>query len=384
MTTKHAHNPPPGISRRDFVRLAALGLLTGCLPSQQSTATRPPSTTIAPSSTATDIPTRAPTNTPTSAPSAASASTATNIPTSAPTATSTTAPTSAPTSLSKVVQTHHASVWEDGALSPTAITQMLDASITQLTGLDDAGQAWASLFAPGERVAIKVNVISGSIFHTHAPLVMAVAEHLQAAGLPAEQIIIFDRLTRELHTAGYPVNQDEPGVLCYGNDGNYTAGWKITDRDTRLCDILLQCDALINIPILKQHDYTGISFALKNHYGSIDNPASFHRGIQNALPELNALPPIRERTRLIIGDALEIVESGWYSAVPGDSILMSLDPVAHDTLGLQLYGQAMKSRNQAFNQAATDTKALPCLRNGAELGLGVSNLDEIELVEVNL
>jgi hypothetical protein len=94
---------------------------------------------------------------------------------------------------------------------------------------------------------------------------MAIAERLQEAGLPAGQIVIYDRRSNELTGAGYAVNKDGPGVRCYGTDGSSTSGWTIMDTDVGLSDILLDCDALINVPILKQHDWSGFSFAMKNH-----------------------------------------------------------------------------------------------------------------------
>ncbi len=35
-----------------------------------------------------------------------------------------------------------------------------------------------------------------------------------------------------------------------------------------LANVLKECDALINIPVLKSHMMAGITFAMKNHYGS--------------------------------------------------------------------------------------------------------------------
>jgi hypothetical protein len=107
-------------------------------------------------------------------------------------------------------------VWDGEALVPEVIRQMLDASIMELTGLNDAVKAWAALFSPNERIAIKVNSHPGG--STHVPLVMAVTEPLQAAGVPAEQILIFDRYSQELEDEGYPLNKDGPGVRCYGTD----------------------------------------------------------------------------------------------------------------------------------------------------------------------
>jgi len=293
---------------------------------------------------------------------------------------------------SRVVRVRHAGVWKESprggvkdneVLVPEIIRQMLDAAIAKLTGLDDAQAAWGALFTPQERIAIKVNTIQGSDLWTHIPLALAVAECLQGAGVPAEQIAIYDRYALELKNAGYTINKDGPGVRCLGTDLDYTGGWKVMDVDVKFSDVLLNSDALINIPVLKQHSMTGISFALKNHYGTFDSPARFHEGrAKQALGELNSLQPIKERTRLTIGDVLAVAAGSWASLVTGDSILMSFDPVAHDAVGLQLYGDAMTAKGRNSTLAAR--LAAPWLENAAALGLGTSDPAHIELMEVSL
>jgi hypothetical protein len=381
MTPKNnSNNTHPGrISRRDFLVLTAAGLLTGCSPTQ-------------PDSAPVSEPTAAPTSEPIVAP--------TSEPTVAPTSEPTTTPVSAasvgrpeiikmyPDVPSKVVRTHHAGVWDGETLAPAAIRQMLNASITELTGLNDATEAWAALFDPGERIAIKVNTFRNSLIWTHVPLAMAVTECLQEAGVPAEQIVIFDYYTSELEEASYPVNKDGPGVRCYGTDNQYTEGWQVAGRDIRLSDILLECDALINMPVLKSHMISGITFAMKNHYGTLSNPAGIHSNIGRAMAELNMLSPIKDRTRLIIGDMLTACINYrnsypyWDSDWTGDSVLMSFDSVAHDTVGLEILSQL--KTDDGGDPAAIINMATPCLESGAEVGLGTNDLDQIELVEVTL
>ena len=285
---------------------------------------------------------------------------------------------------SKVVRAHHARVWDDKTLVPGAIRQMLDGAITELTGLNDAGEAWAALFAPDERVAIKVNSIDKSSGSTHIPLVMTVTECLQEVGIPAEQIVIFDRRTDELENAGYPINTDGPGVRCYGTDGSYTAGWTMMGLGVGLSDVLLSCHALINMPILKSHSLAGITFAMKNHYGTFDRPQDFHgHRMKRGMAELNGLPPIKDRTRLIIGDAFKIVMRGLIlSGEMGDSFFMSFDPVAHDAAGLEPCSRVMASKGR--DSAAAIDLANRWLERGTELGLGTNNLDDIDLVEIDL
>ena len=372
------------ISRRDLIKLAATAsVLAGCRALEKVI-----TPTVAPSASA--PPTPAPTHTPTTPPSATPTVAASVTPTAAPSATPTAAPsatpTAPPTASGVVVRARHAGVWDGDALAPEALRHMLDASVTALTGLDDAGQAWASLFAPSERIAIKVNTIRSSNYWTHAPLVMAVTERLQAAGVPPEQIIIFDRSSSELERAGYSINQDQPGVRCYGTDGGYTKDFKLIDHAIGLSDILLGCDALINMPVLKHHDLSGLTFAMKNHFGTFDRPEVFHRPLTGqAIAELNAMPPIQDRARLVIGDALTVCplsRGGWYEAVTADAILMSLDPVAHDAVGLQMLCEVMTS--EGHDPAGAVDLANQWLARSVKLGLGIRDPDKIELKELTL
>jgi hypothetical protein len=371
------------LTRKEFLRLAALGVgavaggrfLAAC-----GTPPAPPA-----------IP-QTPANVPSSSP--ALTDVPIDTPAARPESTITTTPQSLrrsdiikvfPTVPSRVVHTHHRGVWDGETLQPEALQQMLDVSITRLTGLSDVITAWQTLFSPGERIAIKVNTLQYGRFWTHVPLVMAVAERLQAAGVPAEQIIVYDRSSNDLAGADFSINKDGGGVRCYGTDLRYEPGWKIGDTRVGLSTILLGCDALINMPILKTHsaDGAGMSFALKNHYGTFDQPQNFHGDkLLQGLPELNALPPIQERTRLIVGDALKIIQDSWYSAFDSDFICMSFDPVAHDTLGLQVLNNVQAANG--IETEPTRKRAAEWLKNAAALGVGTDQMANIEFLEERL
>jgi hypothetical protein len=285
----------------------------------------------------------------------------------------------------KVVRAHHAGVWEGEELLPDVLRRMLDASIVELTGLKDGREAWSAMFAPDERIAIKVNTLFSQDC-THLPLVLTVVQCLQEAGVPPEQIVIFDARTSHLRNAGYPVNEDGPGVRCHG--ANYTPGWTIADIDIGLSGVLLNCDALINIPILTGITFfgAGISFAMKNHFGTFDQPRKFHgERFVHGVTEINALSPIRDRTRLIIGDILtpETYRSHYGRLVVGGlALLTSSDPVALDTVGTQIAADAYAAEGSDPNSVTE--QAAPWLGRAAELGLGTNDLENFDLVEVDL
>ncbi|MBE7551640.1 MAG: DUF362 domain-containing protein [Anaerolineales bacterium] len=362
MKRNHSTQNSGEFSRRQFLKLAAVtGLLAGCSPVAQPVAG----------------PTSAPPVTPTSVPAVGS------VATGRPEVIK-----FYPDVSSKIVQTHHAGVWNGDRLSPEAIRQMLDASITRLTGLNDAREAWAALFKSTEKIAIKVNAFNNSTIWTHAPLVNAVVASLQEAGLPAEQIFIYDHSSSMFKEAGYEINQEGPGVRCIA-ESDFTGKWEIINSNFRLSSTLQNCDALINMPVLKSHMLAGLTFALKNHYGTVDGPGGLHHPIDQAIAQLNALAPIKDRTRLVIGDILEAnlkYSSSWPYWKPdwtGDSILMSFDPVAHDTVGMQILEQ-LQGENDATLAPYLRDLATSYLKTAAELGLGTNNLQHMAVEEVKL
>jgi hypothetical protein len=281
---------------------------------------------------------------------------------------------------SRVVVVRHAGACSSpDDISADVVKQMLDAAIVELTDIEDAQKAWRTLFDPTERIAIKVNTINH--YGTSVPLAYAVAEKLQTIGLVAENIVIFDRNTGELQRAGYTINEDGPGVRCRATRV-YREPRDVAGTTQQLSDILLDCDALINLPLLKQHGFSGLSFAMKNHYGSIDRPSSIH--FDNCAPgiaHLNALPEIQDRTRLIIGDVLRMCPLNWNQAVVENTLLMSFDPVAHDYVGMQILTEWLSASG---GNSAGVTGQAKHLATAAALGLGTDDRAHIDWRELGL
>ncbi len=363
--------PYPPLSRRSFLKLISLGLAAGGSAWLDACARRDPPL---PASTESAASTK---DQPTPVPAAIS-----------PTPVLSTAQPSQEPSInsdsSHVIRSRHADLWQDSELNPAALRQMLDASLARLTRLEDARSAWKSLFKPGEKIAIKVN----SIVHgcTHLALAMAVTEALQDAGLPAEQITLYDRSSSEMAQSGYPV-ASTGGVQCKGSDDQFVNGWKIGDTAVRFSRILAEADALINIPILKAFSIGGLSFVQKNHYGSIHDPGRFHGSSFTAgVTGLNALDPIRAKTRLIIGDVLtRQTGQDWtnYVVVGGhQALIVGTDPVALDAIGLQMAVETLEP--MGVDLGSVTSQAKDWLQAGQSLGLGVCDPARIKLEELSL
>jgi len=293
-----------------------------------------------------------------------------------------------PTSPSTVVRARYAEIWSGKQLNPKAIREMLDASITKLTGLKDAKAAWQALFAPNEQIAIKVNAFSDSLIWTHVPLVDAITQSLIDAGIPSDNLLVYDYGTSGLEVAGFKVSEKGPGIRCYGLGMDYTQDETLSEGLTvPLTNILKKADAVINVPILKTHSLAGITFALKNHYGSVLTPSALHN-VTRLLPALNALPNIKDKTRLVIGDILEacLMFTGsflyWQSDYVGDSILMSFDPVAHDAVGMEIFKQLKADKGQS--SVAQQGMSEGWFANCGKAGLGANDIKNIKLEEIKL
>ena len=283
---------------------------------------------------------------------------------------------------SRVVAVRHSGVWVDDVPDPATVLQMLDAGLSALTDVSDVLAVWRALFDSGEQVLLKVNCIARG-GPTQPAVTYAVAQRLQDAGIPAENILIFDRTDAELAAAGYTLNKGGSGVQCRGNR-TYGDGAEavLTQAKVRFFQDLDACDAIVNIPTPKQHDIAGFSGALKNHYGSVDRPALLHGNrCDPAIAELNAQPIPRDKTRIIIGAALNVSPFDWNSPERENALLLSFDPVALDTTARDILVRHRQAKAQDAGFLVDGSRHLVTAQ---ALELGATEARLIDLREVAL
>ncbi len=238
----------------------------------------------------------------------------------------------------RVVEVRHPhAVSPDNVIDPKAVDAMVDRGMGDLTGYDpgDVTNAWATLFDKDDVVGIKVNPVGrkplrgetgrvpnavGSI--SSFELVVKVVRCLQQRGVPARNIIVFERYADEFCTAGYKdlVERELPGVrwLCsalsytnsqldirgrdpdcvelspdvsshvvgYDPDVFTTMGFcqpSHSSRDDRRFRSHLSLivsriiSKMITLPVLKDHRSAGVTLALKNmSHGMNNNVARSH------------------------------------------------------------------------------------------------------------
>jgi len=265
-------------------------------------------------------------------------------------------------------------------LNAQPVREMLDAALALLV---PTGAPWPTLlpdWTQETRLGIKVNVLNEQC-PTSLTLVKALVDSLvDGLGASRDRIIVWDRRVDELERCGFTeaaVGAKVVGTITSVSDGSGpgygspTCG-VVAGRAPRLSRVLTELtDMTINVPVLKTHAICGVTGALKNIYGVIDNPGDYHKNINTALPDLYRLPPIRRRFRFHLLDALVAVTTGGTSS-PVDTVprrlLASADPVALDRYALALADRLRDEKQLGL--PPVDRTVTGWMENAHALGLG--------------
>jgi uncharacterized protein (DUF362 family) len=143
-------------------------------------------------------------------------------------------------------------------------------------------------------------------------------------------------------------------------------------KSCRIYDDVLKADVLINVPIAKHHQLARLTLAMKNMMGVIYNRPMMHVNLGQRLADLNS----RVRSSLVIVDAVRMLmnhgpSGGNLSDVKkADTIIASPDIIAADSYAATLFG--------------LQPNDLSYIKKGAKMGLGVKNLDQLKIEEINL
>ncbi len=244
---------------------------------------------------------------------------------------------------------------------------MVDRAITNLTGKPTVPEAWRSLVRTQDVVGIKVYSSPGPNSGTRPAVVAAVVQGLLGAGLPPQNIIVWDRLASDLRLAGFFDLSNRFGIRI---QSSADAGWdENTFYDRALLGRLVwgdlefgkkgygvgrksfvsklvsrQLTKIINVTPLLNHNVAGVCGNLYSlALGSVNNILRFESdpdALAEAVPEIYALEALGDHVVLNITDALLCQYEGEersrldYSTALNE-LRFSTDPVALDVLSLQ-------------------------------------------------
>ena len=283
--------------------------------------------------------------------------------------------------------------------------------LTAFTRTPNVAAAWQTLVTTNDTVGIKVFSAPGPLAGTRPAVVAAIAHGLLAAGLPAKQIIIWDKHAEDLQAAGFfelggqlgiqvagaaeagfDTNTfylpDSPvvGALVWGDSEfgrtNFGAGKKsfvsklVSRRLTKIISVA---------PLINENAAGTCGHFFSLALGSVDNTRRFESDpdrLATALPEIIALPSVGDRATLYVTDAL----LGQYQGGPSsylqfatvrNQLWFSRDPVALDTLALKEL-----ARERAEFQLPPLPLPLEIYNTAVLLQLGINDPAKIQLEKI--
>lgn len=241
----------------------------------------------------------------------------------------------------------------------------------------------------GYKVVVKPNIgwdktpeLAGN---TNPKLVSEIIRQCLAAG--AKEVTVFD------HTC-------DDWLKCYKNSGieaaAKAAGAKVvpaheesyyrsvslpngvTLKNAKIHQAILDCDAWINVPVLKHHGGANLTISMKNYMGIVWDRRIFHgSGLQQCIADVCTYS---KKPVLNVVDAYRIVKTNGpqgrsaSDVVNTKGLFISQDIVAVDTAAAKFFSQV---RDMPLNHVGH-------LANGQKLKLGTMNIDNLNIKRIKI
>jgi uncharacterized protein (DUF362 family) len=317
----------------------------------------------------------------------------------------------------------------DYETNSAVVRRMVDDLVMAATGEQTVAGAWGSLVKPSDVVGIKVCTNGAPLFSSHPAVVNAIVAGLAEAGVPRQNIVVWDRDEHLLKVAGYQTRS--AGYRLMWSEGNYDPKAVITSPisgkliygdllfmaktpdtlgggvrgeedekakrkprgqenlsdESHLSTVLTRVvTKVINVPVLSDNIYCGLSGALFNM--TIQNLDNWRRLVQEpisgdpSIPEAYADPRVGDKVVFQIMDGLIALYAGAPMgdanyAVHYGTLLASKDPVAMDAVALQRIDEW-----RARAQMEPASKTAKYIQTAFSYGLGNADLSKIEVVDV--
>src|SRR5262249_54801950 len=88
-------------------------------------------------------------------------------------------------------------------VSQPVVRRMLEQALRELTGDSTAREAWARFVEPRDIVGIKVNPSGAPACCSSPEIVREIVAGIQSAGVPARNIVVYDRYAYEMDIGSY-------------------------------------------------------------------------------------------------------------------------------------------------------------------------------------
>ncbi len=252
-----------------------------------------------------------------------------------------------------------------------AVRNMLSKGMMELTGAPSPQEAWRYFFKPSDVVGLKLNPVGSPHVMSAPEVVIEIVEGLKMAGVPAKNVLAYDRYHDQFLQAGFD-KWLPAGVRWTSASPKYNSHPLQLDMEgydeTQYVEVPLvlpeadpknphhrrsylsrfiskDVNKMVNLCVLKHHQSAGVTLALKNlSHGLVNNVSRSHSSSTlntcgTFIPNIVDHPIIRQKVVLNILDGV----LGAYHGGPGgkvqnyvwahDTMYFATDPVAMDKVG---------------------------------------------------
>lgn len=259
---------------------------------------------------------------------------------------------------------------------------MLDKALEELGGI-------SKFIKKGQKVVIKPNIgwdrKPELAANTNPELVKALIKKCLEAG--AEKVTVFDQTCDNWQkcydNSGIAAAAKEAGAIVMpANEEKYFREVSIPKgvvlKKAKIHEALIEADAWINLPVLKNHGGAKLSCAMKNYMGIVWDRRFFHSNdLQQCIADICTW---EKKPVLNIVDAYRIMhQNGPQGKSAADvatikSLIISPNIVAVDTAALGMFNQVKK----------LDIEAVGHLAKGEALNLGTTDLKKVNIKRVKI
>ncbi len=273
------------------------------------------------------------------------------------------------------------------------VEEVVHQAVRLLTESEETGAAFEALFPgvhSGSIFAIKVNCLGPTCTRWEvARGVVSGLSRMLGGTYDVSQVTLYDR--HDLAYYGYDESEftfnGHTPLISHTNDADGSGYEPVQGHE--LSRYILDCDYLINLPVLKSHSeaYNQITVALKCHYGSC-HPSNLCADWPPTMLPLNADPQIKDKTCLVLMDGLRGTYYGgpsdppqtWdlYPELTPNTLLVTTDPVtneywARDFINAQRVDDGYAPKPCTWIEEAS----------GEPYNLGISDPDEMTVINLN-
>jgi len=227
----------------------------------------------------------------------------------------------------------------------------------------------------GAKVVIKPNIgwnrTPEQGANTHPDVVSALVKLCKKAG--AREVVVIDNPVNQWNVT-YITSGIKEAVEKANGIMKPPAEWVTVNvngeilKEAEVLKDVVECDVLIDVPVVKIHGGGVVTLAMKNFMGIVKDRGYFHRtNLHRCIAEITKY--ILPKTKLIVLDATRIMLTNGPQG-PGETKELNTVIAGTDIVALDSYGATLLGKKP---------EQVPHIKIGAEMGLGTMNLDRIDI-----